>query len=76
MSLKDCFSDGNAPRGYPNKLPNPKRISDLMANAHGHDTFDKLRTTEHVAWGQFVSHDFVFTKTPLGKQGTTNIKLA
>ena len=48
------------PRGY-HQLPNPRIISNQLSNAHGHDIFDYKRTAQHMAWGQFLSHDIVLT---------------
>lgn len=56
----------NLPRGFPNKLPEPRLVSNVMGKTIGGDKQD-VRSAEHMAFGQLIAHDFIETELHKGK---------
>ncbi|XP_071156046.1 salivary peroxidase/catechol oxidase-like isoform X2 [Mytilus edulis] len=63
------YEDGKSlPRGFPNRLPDPRLVSNVASDpALGpFNQFDKIRTGQHMAFGQLLAHDFIETDIPSG----------
>ncbi|XP_052091220.1 myeloperoxidase-like isoform X2 [Mytilus californianus] len=63
------YEDGKSlPRGFPNRLPDPRLVSNVVSDpALGpYNQFDKIRTGQHMAFGQLLAHDFIETDIPSG----------
>ncbi|VDI27331.1 Hypothetical predicted protein [Mytilus galloprovincialis] len=61
------YEDGKSlPRGFPNRLPDPRLVSNVASDpALGpFNQFDKIRTGQHMAFGQLLAHDFIETDIP------------
>ncbi|CAC5417199.1 PXDN [Mytilus coruscus] len=59
-----AYEDGiSLPRGYPNKLPNPRTLSNLVSDSDlgPKNQSDQWRTGEVMCFGQLIAHDYIET---------------
>ncbi|VDI68298.1 Hypothetical predicted protein [Mytilus galloprovincialis] len=59
-----AYEDGKSlPRGYPNKLPNPRTVSNLVSDSAlgPRNQYDRWRTGEVMCFGQLIAHDYIET---------------
>lgn len=56
------------PRGYPNKLPNPRTVSNLVSDSAlgPRNQYDRWRTGEVMCFGQLIAHDYIETAAAAG----------
>ncbi|CAC5407262.1 PXDN [Mytilus coruscus] len=62
-----AYEDGiSLPRGYPNKLPNPRTLSNLVSDSAlgPKNQNDRTRTGEAMCFGQLIAHDVIETAAP------------